>query len=457
MALIYLANLHELPQGNGPVRTRTLHFPTGLGLMSGLLSTTDHQIGVVDNYVPSSTLEDAVKELERAQPDYILFSSFLGNHQYGFFKRITRQLKELCPRSIQIIGGPMATSIPDLLLDRTSVDYVVYGEGEETLLELLDVLERGGDIGSVLGIWFRTPEGKAVGTLERPRLKDLTKYPLPLYELFDMDAYTTYLHRTNRSWEISTSRGCYARCSYCKLTFGQKITFRPVEHVIHEMELIRSRWGIDKFNFVDDNFLNSVRQVHEMADGLRNAPHHYRFRFQGRADRIDGNLARILKEVGCFDINYGLESGSQAILDTMDKKLDTRRAEENVKQVLDVGLDVHATFIVGMPNETEETFAETKGYIRRIGLPQVSAGILTPFPATRIYDLAKERGLITDDDAYCESLGAVYEDVYVNLTSLPDQTLRDWKQELNDLAQNRRCLDGLDAAEVLGLTQRTSA
>lgn len=437
MALIYLANLEGKPDKPRADKFRTLHFPTGLGLMSGVLSNTDHEVRVVDNYVPDFTYEQALVELERNQPDYILFSGFLGNLQYGFVKKASRRIKELCPKSTLIIGGPMAAAIPEMLIRFATFDYVVIGEGEETLLDLLDALERGRSPDTVHGICYAPPNGEPRRTPVRHRMKDLTAHPFPRYELFDMDAYVSYLKRTGRSWEISTSRGCYARCSYCKLTFGSKITFRPVDHVVEEMAMIKRRFGVEKFNFVDDNFLNSVRQVEEMVAALHRSEEKFQFRFQGRADRIDGRLARLMKGAGCFDISYGLESGSQKILDDMKKTLDVKRAAKNLMEVLDSGIDMHATFIVGMPPEDEGTIAATKDFIRDVGVPNVSAGILTPFPDTVIYELAKSRGLIADDDAYCESLRVVYDDVYVNLTSFPDQQLRDWRRELNALGQHR--------------------
>lgn len=434
MALIYLANIEAERDGVRTDRFRSLHFPTGLGLMSGVLALTDHEVRVVDNYVPANTLRQCLDELEHEQPDYILFSGFLGNYQYPFIKKISARLKILCPRAVQIIGGPMASTIPELLLDYGSLDYVVIGEGEETLLELLDALERGGGVSAISGIAFRDENGRALRTTPRVRLRDLTQFPRPRYELFDMSSYVGFLKQSGRCWEISTSRGCYADCKYCKLTFGKKITFRPVDHVIDEMRFIKTNFGIDRFNFVDDNFLNSVRQVEEMVEALQATPDRYQFRFQGRADRINGHLAERLQSAGCFDISYGLESGSQKVIDYMGKRLDVVKAEQNVREVLDTGLDVHATFIVGMPIETEETIAETTSYIRRIGLPTANAGILTPFPDTEVYRLCKEQGLISDDDTYCDDLGIAYDDVYVNMTTYSDDTLRRWRDDINSVA-----------------------
>lgn len=434
MSLIYLANLEQKPEGERRDRFRTLHFPTGLGIISGVLSTTDHELRVVDNYISDRKMEDILQELKDAQPDYILFTGFLGNYQYGFFKTISHKLRELCPNVVLVAGGPMATTVPELLITHSAVDYLVIGEGEETILDLLDAIESGRQPSEVKGIAYRGENGQAILTSERPRMKDITGFPFPKYELFNMETYIEYLKDTGRCWEISTSRGCFASCKYCKLTFGRKITFRPVAHIIEEMRLIKERYGIDRFNFVDDNFLINEKRIEEFVDGLRACDESFRFRFQGRADLITRRLACMLREVGCFDISFGLESGSQKMLDYMGKILDVKKAEKNLIEVLDEGIDIHATFIVGMPIEDEETIGETKAYIERIGLPQVSVGILTPFPATEVYRLAKEKGLVVDDDEYCEGLGVVYEDVYVNLTEYSDEQLCRWRDEINSIA-----------------------
>ena len=153
-------------------------------------------------------------------------------------------------------------------------------------------------------------------------------------------------------------------------------------------------------------------------------------------------LAILFRDVGCFDISMGLESGSQRILDDMQKQMDVRKAAENIRGVLKAGITIHATFIVGMPTETVESIKDTLDYIKYTGLQYVAAGILTPFPDTRIYTLAKERGLIPDDDRYCTNLGRVYEFPYVNLTEYSDSQLLAWRDQIDALSgQSEMVLD----------------
>ena len=150
---------------------------------------------------------------------------------------------------------------------------------------------------------------------------------------------------------------------------------------------------------------------------------------------VNGELAGMLREVGCFGISFGLESGSDKLLADMRKHFTVKKAEENLKQILNEGLEVHSTFIVGTPLEDESSIEQTKQFIKRIGLTNIGAGILTPFPGTAVYNLATQRGLINDENEYCESLGVVYESVYVNLTDFPDETLIAWRDEINSMGK----------------------
>jgi len=440
MSSVHLFNLKSHAYCAPSEKWRAVHFPIGLSLIAGVLKEKNFNIRVFDNYSDKLPIKDLLTEVEKSQPDYLMFTGFLGNQQYGFLKDISHRLSELCPRSLQIFGGPMATTIPAILLKNYAVDYVVIGEGEETILDLLNALARGRALAEVKGIAFRDDQGEVIITDKRPRIRDFSTMPRPPYELFDMGYYMEYLRQTGRCWELTASRGCIGHCTYCKLVFGRELSFRPIEQIIDDMRFMKQQYGIDRFNFVDDNFLNVDKKVDEFISAMKLSKDKFKFRFQGRVDKVDRAMARKLREIGCFGISFGLESGSDKILTNIRKRYDIKKAEENLKAVLDEGLEVHATFIVGTPLEDESTIEATKQFIRRVGLPNVDAMILAPFPGTEVYRLAVQRGLIKDEDAYCEQLGTdtdnVFETVMINLTQYPDETLIRWRDEINKLSSH---------------------
>ncbi len=166
---------------------------------------------------------------------------------------------------------------------------------------------------------------------------------------------------------------------------------------------------------------------------LKNERQKFKFRFQGRVDKLgDINIIKNLKRVGCFDICYGIESGSQEIIDYMGKNININNAKENINKVLASDINVHASFIIGMPIESSESIDKTIQFIKETEIKNVNAGILTLFPGSDLYNYAIERKYIKDEDEYCEKLGEVYEQVHVNLTDYDDEQLIQWKNDVKN-------------------------
>lgn len=205
---------------------------------------------------------------------------------------------------------------------------------------------------------------------------------------------------------------------------------RSVVSIVREMEDFYAAYGVNRFNFVDDNFLNSEKQVWDFYAALKKSDIDFKWRFQGRADTFSAKLAEALLDVGLYDVSFGIESGSVEILSEMNKREGIHKAAENIK-ALPAELLTHGTFIVGMPGETQATIEQTTNFIKDSGLTYANAGILTVFPATALYDMAKARGLISNDDEYCDNLGPVYVRPYINLTSYSDEQLLAWARAID--------------------------
>lgn len=402
-------------------RITTLHFPMGLGIVAAVLKGAGFQFLVYDSYV-NGTRDGFLQTIEAEKPDIVLLSGFLGNYTYAFVKDVARQIKSINPYTMIIIGGPMASTIPDLLISKTMVDYAIKGEGECTIIELLDAIGKKIDPSRVKGVYFKDSSGNVVFAGEHERIKNLDEYPFPFYDAFPIEPYVSYLKETGRCWEISTSRGCYASCSFCKLTFGKKITSFSNERVIEHMVSVSEKYGINRFNLVDDNFLNNPKKVDDFCASLKKHPYQFKWRFQGRADRISPETVEKMAEVGLFDISFGIESGSQEMLNRYGKKLDIKKALTNLQAIKGM-VRIHATFIVGGPAENWKTIKETELFIKKLKLNNAGIGILTLFPGTVFYNEAYKEGLIRDDDEYCMNLGPVYDKPYTNISDMTDYEL----------------------------------
>ncbi|MBT6048944.1 MAG: B12-binding domain-containing radical SAM protein [Candidatus Scalindua sp.] len=413
-------------------RITTLHFPMGLGIIAAVLKNAGWPFSTYDSYV-NGTTEGFMKMIQQKCPDAVLLSGFLGNYSYKFVKDISLKIKSLNKNTIIIIGGPMASSIPYLLISKTSIDFVVKGEGECTIIELLEAIDINKSPAKVKGIYYKDTPNRVFFTGERERINNLDDSTFPFYSIFPVNAYVNYLNETDRCWEISTSRGCYARCNFCKLTFGQKITSHSYQYIVDHMIYVSERYGVNKFSFVDDNFLNNPNHIDNFVTILKDLPQKFKWRFQGRADKLSPAMVEEMVNVGLYDISFGIESGSQKMLNHYGKNLDIMKTFSTLDTIKSM-VRIHATFIVGGPKENWDTIEETKLFIRRLKLNNAGFGILTLFPGTIFYDEAKKNGLINDDDEYCMNLGPVYDRSYVNISDMSDDDLIEARDMLVETA-----------------------
>lgn len=417
-------------------RFSTLHFPIGLGIIVAVLKEKGWDCIVYDSYV-NGTTDDFFEKVKKLLPDVVLLPGILGNYSYSFCIDIAKKIKEINRNIFIIVGGPMATTIPELLISHAPIDFAVMGEGELTIVELLDNIEKQPSRimdNGIKGAYFKK-DGKVIFGGERNRIKNLDETPFPFYSAFPMEGYISYLKDLGRCWEISASRGCYGRCRFCKLTFGKRITSYSPKLLVEHMLYVKKVYGIEKFNFVDDNFLNSPERIEEFVFLLKNEhPREFKWRFQGRADRIFPEAVEKMREVGLFDISFGIESGSQDMLSRYGKDLDIKKILLNLKAIKRL-VDVHCTFIVGGPGETWDTVKETERFIKQLKLSNAGINILRLFPGTVFYDEAVKHGFIQDEHEYAMSLGPVYDRPYVNISDMPDSDLLKAREVLTETAR----------------------
>ncbi len=436
---IILANL--LPEINdvqarkaNQNKFKSLNFPMGLGIIANVLTKAGFPFQTIDTYVKDTTAQ-FLEMVTIEKPDCILMSGFLGNFMYGFLLNLSQNIKRRSPNSQIIIGGPIACTIPELLVSRCFIDYAVVGEGEKTIIELLYAIQARDSVRNIKGIVFKDASGEVIFTGDRERIKNLDQdSEFPLYNAFPIQQYIDYLNTTGRCWEISTSRGCYGKCTFCKLTFGSKITSFSNQAIIRHMQFVYERYGINRFSFVDDNFLNNPIKAQEFVDILMGQNINFKWRFQGRADMVSPEFVKRASEVGLFDISFGIESADPTILKVYKKKLDIDKAFSKLMVIKDM-IKINCNFIVGAPGETWTTIKKSEQFIKGLKLKNINAGILMLFPGTELYSDALKKGCIKDEHQYCLDFGHPYDYPYINVCELSDEELIQAKQMLIDAAK----------------------
>jgi anaerobic magnesium-protoporphyrin IX monomethyl ester cyclase len=318
--------------------------------------------------------------------------------------------------ALTILGGPHLTLMPEESMERQEVDLVVRGEAEETLVELVQALEETGQRGDratglclpdepwgkIPGLCYRNLAGEVVHNPAQPLRQDVEDIPWPAYHLFKIERYSNLQPITDgldthaRAYTLLTSRGCPYQCIYCsKPITGNTWRARSPEDVVAEWRYLVEELGATEIGITDDVWNLKLDRAKELcrlliAEGLSRVPW---ITVHGmRADHTDAELFELMKQAGCKRVGFGVESGNQAVLDSIRKRQtldDSRRAFNEAKAA---GLQTMGFFIFGLPADTEETMEDTIRFALELDPDMANFMIAAPFPGTELWEIAQRDG-----------------------------------------------------------------
>ena len=309
---------------------------------------------------------------------------------YDMAKEICRRAKWMNHDVVTVVGGPHPTAFPKEVSQETFIDYAVYGEGEETFLELCSNIENNNKL-------YENIQGLAHnGTINPPRalIENLDDIPFPARELLPMEVYyapPTKRETVRKNANIISSRGCPYNCTYCmaKTVWGRRTRFRSVKNVIEEIRHCIDRYGIGEFNFNDELFTCQRERTIEFCKEVLENNLDISFVCSLRVNHVWKDVVGWLKIAGCKKVMFGFESGSQIILDKIQKGATIRQAEEAVALVKKLGIKTSGSFMIGNIGETEETIKETISFAKKLNVDTVSFYVASPYPGTKFYEEAK--------------------------------------------------------------------
>ncbi|MFH1447919.1 MAG: radical SAM protein [Candidatus Micrarchaeota archaeon] len=378
--------IRDLDRSGRKSMENTIWPQTSLAYLAAVMKPT-HDVDVIDCIGLDMYWPEFEKELEERKPDYVLFnviSSTLGNDM-----RVAESAKR--NGGVTIAVGPHVTAIPEETLEGfTHVDYILIGEAEETLRELIDTIEDGKDPRKVKGIAFRR-DGNIVVTPERP-LTDLEELPIPLHELLPIHRYNLPFIGKRYTF-IVASRGCPYRCTFCRspVTWKWKVRVRSAESIIRELRYLKGI-GVRNFMFHTDVFTIDREVLITLCKKMVEEKLGMRWVCNSRVDTVNEEKLSWMKKAGCWMIAYGIESGSQAVLDNVSKGINREQIETAVTLTKRAGIKIWGYFIIGLPGENSQTVNETIELSKRLDLDLVNFAIGTPYPGTLFYKEAKEKG-----------------------------------------------------------------
>ncbi|MHC9541534.1 MAG: radical SAM protein [Vulcanimicrobiota bacterium] len=353
--------------------------------------------------------EEIEKRIRSFAPDVVGASCLISN-QSEEMARLCRLTKSIDRDIITIVGGEHPSALPEDTLRNESIDFVVIGEGEYTTRDLLHHIVNGTDYSSLDGFAYRNDD-RIVVNPKTTFIENLDELPLPARHLLPMKTYFKInLPQTGTSWRspntsMMTSRGCSARCIFCATSkfWGNRHRVRSVDKVLDEMEMLVKIYGVKELQFIDDNLTLEKDRAMRIFQGMIdrkldlvwNTP-------QGIALwSIDEEVLNKMKESGCYEITFAVESGDDRVLkDIIRKPVRLETIEPLVKIAKKLGFITKGYFVVGLPGETLQNMEKTFVFARALSFDAAGIFIATPLPGTELYRLCTEKGYLKKDFSF---------------------------------------------------------
>jgi anaerobic magnesium-protoporphyrin IX monomethyl ester cyclase len=303
-----------------------------------------------------------------------------------------RFIKENLPSTKIILGGPDVRYNAVNYLTH-GADVIVYGEGEETMRELCEAIRQGQSVEAVHGVSF-LEDNQLIETSEREKIKNLDDLPAPNRSKIDLQKYL-YAWRTHHgknAMSVSTMRGCPYTCKWCsRAVYGLSYRRRSPERVVEELLSIKRDYNPDSLWFVDDVFTISHKWLSAFRDELKKHDLIIPYECITRADRMNEEVVKILKETGCFRVWIGSESGSQKVIDLMDRRVDVQQVRQMIKLSKKEGIEAGTFIMLGYPGETEEDIEETIHHLKEANPDHFTITVAYPIKGTELYQEVEAR------------------------------------------------------------------
>lgn len=417
--------------------------PTGIAYLASYLRENEIEVAVLDAYKDNLTAEETVKKiLEHKGIDAAGFS--VSTPGAPLAHKIAKLLKEKNPKITIIFGGVHPTLMPRETMLDASVDFIVKGEGEYTLLELLKKLEnsksrtdkRNEELKQIKGICYRK-NGEYTENSPREIIKDLDSLPFPAYDLFDLKNYTPPPH-----WDLGRPfvsmpilRGCPHNCTFCCLPLGKSPRVLSAARAVEQVEWMIKNFGVKAIMMsplfpggkFGTDFCNKIieRGLHKKFSWLSEI----------RVDYVNPELLILMKRAGCKRVAYGIESGVQKLLDNIKKGITLAQVERASRLAKEAKIEIIAYFIIGLPGETKEFTRQTIDFAKKIDPDFVKFNLAVPYPGTEMYNEAVRDGLLESLDwerfTSFSSMTA-YEPIYTPRGMVPQDLMNLQKQALRE-------------------------
>jgi len=390
--------------------------PLGLAYLGAVAEKAGHQVTIIDCQAEKLTYEAFIARIAQTSSDVVGVTA--TTLLYKSAMKLITAAKQALPQAVTMLGGSHGTFWDENALNEyPSLDIVVRREGEQTFIELLEKLQTQASLTNVLGITYRNGD-KIVRNADRPFIEDLDSIPFPAHHLMPLES----LKRDGKIlFPLISSRGCVFWCDFCSTVrmFGRGYRMRSPKNVVDEMQLIHDKYGVKQVTFYDDAFTVDRNRVLKICEELHSRKLDMMWDCGTRVDMVDRELMKTMLSAGCFAVWLGVESGSEAILGAMNKRIKLDQTRVAYKTAHEVGLMTIANVVLGFPGETEKTARETIRFVKELNPDDVGFYVATPYPGTPMYEEVKKNGWlrVTDFDRY-DTAGPTFETPSLSMETL---------------------------------------
>jgi radical SAM superfamily enzyme YgiQ (UPF0313 family) len=359
----------------------------GIACVAAYLRSHNVECSIIDSKLEHIDLMQVIGKLKKIKPDIVGLTAM--THEMGMSAEIAEVVKKGMPNTITVLGGVHATVLPhDTLKQYPQFDFVVSGEGEHTFCELVKCLMKNDknkrnleDLIKIKGLGCRMNDSVIIND-PRPFIDNLDELPLPAFDLFTKA----------KVYPIMTARGCPFQCIFCNRVLGNKLRKKSPEKVIEEFEKCMDDFNAKYIVFVDETFTVDKEHINQILDLIimRGIEKKIQWGAETRVNTVDLALLKKMKRAGCDHIDFGIESGNEEILKIIKKGITKEQAIRAVEMAKKAGLKTSSFFIVGHPYETVSSIKDTVRLAVKLNTTSTSFGIMTPYPGTDVYRMAKD-------------------------------------------------------------------
>lgn len=376
--------------------------PLGLAYIASVLEKKGYSVKIVDMSVLNMDFGDLRKEINNIKPK-VTGISFMTN-QYKEAVNVSKVVKDIDKHIPVIVGGPHVSALPKEITALDSIDIAVIGEGEETVLEVVDSLynrkENGFEIAK--GIAYKK-NGDICINAPREFISDLDQIPFPAWHLLPLHKYSvpaTGANVTKQVFAIISSRGCPHNCIFCDshTIFGRKFRGRSAQNMFDEIAYLNKTFNAEQFDFVDDTITINRHRVNEFCNLILSNSLKIKWMCNARVNTVNLEMLKLMRKAGCVRVEFGVESGDLEVLKRIKKGITVEQIKAAHKMAREAGMNIGSFVIVGNLGEDFLSIEKTKELLQEINTDDIYISIATPFPGTELYRIAKSNGWLRVHD-----------------------------------------------------------